>query len=440
MTWPPAPGYWRPEDIPPPMDPPEVYHGGRLDDGWPILTSSLVRRFADPPPDGGAGTWLDKQAETPPMRWGSLVHRIAEAGTSPARCGVIAIDARRGSTTWEIVPEIVRRLADALPEGWTFPPASSHVEVAIGPNKGRGTKGHRDMLEAMEDPEDHRHGWLPVIPGEWASAVDFAGKMLDADPGVWAEARSPMVVTLAEWRAATAVAGSILEPRTPKAKLARRWLIEAPWQEYYVGWPEPVEIAEADLVCPAEWCGGPILPPLAPEEVAPEARGQWTCRGRCGQDFEKLSGEPGAAHVELPCRARPDAVTVHGGNPYVPDLKTTRDPAPEDCGGGFDKQARQGRYHWQLDFYARGLRAHWGLPDLEIPGGWVAVGNEPPHLVDVRDCSEELRAEAREKVDAALYQLALRRAGLVPAEMPGWALDDKIRSVEPYRGRFAAGL
>lgn len=437
--------------IPPPAATPdsESYHQGKA------ISWSGLSRFMGDGVDLGAPTFRDPVEVTRPMRWGSLVNRILlEAGApSAARCGVIAVDAARGSITWKILPELVRRLADRFPEGWgagestdALPlkpghlpgaaPRPSLVEVAVGPNKGRDTVGHRAIVARTQDPEDLIYGRLPVIPDEWAAATKFAGEMLAADPGAWTKAPPPMIVTLDEWRVAVAAARSISEAKSgTRAAGARRLLLGAEYTEYFVEWVERVEIAEDDLICPecgASWwfcygCGATDAAPIIAEEVD-------------GRDM---------AVVEVPCRLMADAVGIAFGRRYVADLKVMVDSTPECAGGDFDRIARQRFLHGQTSFYRRGLSRKWGCEETDIDAYLCPVANSGKHLANWVPISPELLDEARDGREdgrghpgwkAGLKEYALRLAGLKQTGpdgewLPGWQLEDELPALEPWRGR-----
>lgn len=423
---------------------------------WPVLSWSGLSRFMGNGVDLGAATFRDPVEVTRPMRWGSLTGRIIEFGTdSPARCGVIAVDAARGSTAWAVLPELVRRLADRFPKGWEdsplgAPPRADRVEVAVGPNKGRDTVGHRALVGRTMDPGDPLYERLPVTPVEWAQAVEFAGEMLAADPGAWADAPPPMIVTLDEWSVAVAAARSISEAKPgTRGAGARRLLLGAEFREYFAEWTERVEIAEANLVCPD--CGTPLGWAFSEDSVPSGLR----CEGdSCHNWFPGVllanpDGVDSDAVVEVPCRLMADAVGIAFGRRYVADLKVVADSTPESAGGDFDRIARQRFYHGQMSWYRRGLSRKWGCEESEIAAYLCPVQNTRPHLANWVPISPELLDEARDGREdgrghpgwkAGLKEYALRLAGLKQTGpdgewLPGWQLEDELPPLEPWRGR-----
>jgi hypothetical protein len=102
---------------------------------------------------------------------------------------------------------------------------------------------------------------------------------------------------------------------------------------------------------------------------------QWTCPHGSGLNLKGLA----------------DVV----GDGWVADIKTCSDPTPH----GFARQAANLRYHWQAFAYREAYAAINGgdLPDFYF----VAIGNEPPHRVEVYElASEWLMIAEREVVQA----------------------------------------
>jgi hypothetical protein len=87
----------------------------------------------------------------------------------------------------------------------------------------------------------------------------------------------------------------------------------------------------------------------------------------------------------VPCRARPDWLTMAGSRHIIGDLKTALDASPR----GFSRAVADHGYHQQDAWYRDGVRAAWGDPD---PGFLlVVVEKSAPHLVAVYEPDREAR-------------------------------------------------
>ena len=165
-----------------------------------------------------------------------------------------------------------------------------------------------------------------------------------------------IVLPRPSWHAAHAMARAILEPRTEMAELAKA------------------------LLCSPGGYG--------------EYAHRWT---------EIVSG------VEIRCRLKLDHIRAIAGLPVKIELKSTRDPEPEAFGRFFEDL----EYHAQAAFYDRGIMT---IPEIAGPVrafGYtspptivVAVGNEEPHAVSVRQVPDDTMAEGARIIEHSLSRLA----------------------------------
>lgn len=91
---------------------------------------------------------------------------------------------------------------------------------------------------------------------------------------------------------------------------------------------------------------------------------------------EPMGGLPG---FQIECKGRVDFITNSG---VIVDLKTCRDPSP----GAFGRQAVDLLYREQASWYVDAVQAITGR---RMPFKIVAVGNKPPHLVQVYDLTPQ---------------------------------------------------
>ena len=108
------------------------------------------------------------------------------------------------------------------------------------------------------------------------------------------------------------------------------------------------------------------------------------------------------------------------------DLKTTRSTDPRF----FASQAARLGYHLQLAHYAAGIEALTGKrPEVYM----IAVENTPPHDVAVYLLTDDILIPAAETIGGLLAKVAEcrasgqwpgRNAGIVPLDLPRWALGE----------------
>lgn len=104
-------------------------------------------------------------------------------------------------------------------------------------------------------------------------------------------------------------------------------------------------------------------------------------------------------------RVRPDKLgKVRGGGIAVPDLKTTRDPRPDE----FSRSMLKLNYHFQAAMYVDAVQAlHPGAP---VTFAIIAVRTSPPYKVGAWPVAERAIQKGRDEYLEALHEFARRRA------------------------------
>ena len=127
--------------------------------------------------------------------------------------------------------------------------------------------------------------------------------------------------------------------------------------------------------------------------------------------------------LQVPCKARLDAIGYHGLHSFIVDLKTTTDASP----AGFARKAWDLGYHLQAAWYVDALAASRGC---DHPGFYFIAVEKDSGLVSVHQATDAFIAAGREAYRRAMDQFAEAwHSGIWPGydenihplDVPAWA-------------------